>query len=100
MTAKDPRQHDRREGDRSHSRRKDDAPRYLDPGETIFSLWGRILLARYRRLAAAATRHIIQRPLHIGVSARIYHPEPGATGLRSKNLPLPNGSCRATCWSS
>lgn len=86
MTEKDPRQHERREGDRSHSRRRDDAPRYLDPGETIFSLWGRVLLARYRRLAAAATRHIIQRPLHIGVSARIYHPEAGATGLRSKNL--------------
>jgi gamma-glutamyl-gamma-aminobutyrate hydrolase PuuD len=43
-------------------------------------------VARYKRWAAAATRHIIQRPLHIGVSARIYHPEPGATGLRSKNL--------------
>jgi gamma-glutamyl-gamma-aminobutyrate hydrolase PuuD len=66
--------------------RDGDMPRYLDPGDTVFSLWGRILMARYRRLAAAATRHIIQRPLHIGVSARIYHPEPGATGLRSKNL--------------
>jgi gamma-glutamyl-gamma-aminobutyrate hydrolase PuuD len=43
-------------------------------------------MARYRRLAAAATRHIIQRPLHIGISARIFHPEAGATGLRSKNL--------------
>ncbi|MBJ7312650.1 gamma-glutamyl-gamma-aminobutyrate hydrolase family protein [Rugamonas sp. CCM 8940] len=71
-------------------RRKSDQeqakPRYLDPGDTVFSLWRRVLLARYRRLAAAATRHIIQRPLHIGVSARIFHPEPGATGLRSKNL--------------
>jgi len=65
---------------------RDELPRYLDPGDTIFSLWGRILRARYRRLAAAATRHLIQRPLHIGISARIYHPEPGATGLRSKNL--------------
>ena len=61
-------------------------PRYLDPGDTVFSLWGRVIMARYRRIAAAATRHIIQRPLHIGVSARIFHPEPGATGLRSKNL--------------
>ena len=86
MTEHDPRKEERREGDRSRRRRKDDAPRYLDPGETIFSLWGRVLMARYRRIAAAATRHIIQRPLHIGVSARIYHPEPGATGLRSKNL--------------
>jgi gamma-glutamyl-gamma-aminobutyrate hydrolase PuuD len=72
------------------SRRSTDAdnklPRYLDPGDTVLSLWGRVLMARYRRIAAAATRHIIHRPLHIGVSARIFHPEPGATGLRSKNL--------------
>ncbi len=27
-----------------------------------------------------------QRILHIGISARIFHPEPGSTGLRSKNL--------------
>lgn len=70
-------------------RRKEDEPRpphYLDPGDTIFSLWTRVLVARYRRYAAAATRHIIQRPLHIGISARIFHPEAGATGLRSKNL--------------
>jgi gamma-glutamyl-gamma-aminobutyrate hydrolase PuuD len=71
-------------------RRKEDAeeamPRYLDPGDTVFSLWGRVLRARYQRLAAAATRHIIQRPLHIGISARIFHPEPGARGLRSKKL--------------
>ena len=86
MTEHDPRQHDRRESDRGQRRRAGDTPRYLDPGETIFTLWGRVLLARYKRWAAAATRHIIQRPLHIGVSARIYHPEPGATGLRSKNL--------------
>lgn len=86
MTEHDPRQHDRRESDRGQRRRAGDAPRYLDPGETIFTLWGRVIVARYKRWAAAATRHIIQRPLHIGVSARIYHPEPGATGLRSKNL--------------
>jgi gamma-glutamyl-gamma-aminobutyrate hydrolase PuuD len=88
-----PEQHDterpqRRSGDRQERRRRgDDAmPRYLDPGDNVFSLWGRVLMARYRRIAAAATRHIIQRPLHIGISARIFHPEPGATGLRSKNL--------------
>ncbi|MYM22362.1 gamma-glutamyl-gamma-aminobutyrate hydrolase [Duganella sp. FT135W] len=78
------------QSERRHHERKtrhaDATPRYLDPGDTVFSLWGRVIMARYRRLAAAATRHIIQRPLHIGVSARIYHPEPGATGLRSKNL--------------
>jgi gamma-glutamyl-gamma-aminobutyrate hydrolase PuuD len=74
----------RREDRRKHDRQS--APRYLDPGDTVFTLWGRVIMARYRRLAAAATRHIIQRPLHIGISARIFHPEAGAKGLRSKNL--------------
>jgi gamma-glutamyl-gamma-aminobutyrate hydrolase PuuD len=81
--------HDPRRQERRHERRHSDqmgTPRYLDPGDTVFSLWGRIIMARYRRIAAAATRHIIQRPLHIGVSARIFHPEAGAKGLRSKNL--------------
>jgi gamma-glutamyl-gamma-aminobutyrate hydrolase PuuD len=77
-------QGERRQQDRKHQ--DTGTPRYLDPGDTVFSLWGRVIMARYRRVAAAATRHIIQRPLHIGVSARIFHPEPGATGLRSKNL--------------
>ena len=27
-----------------------------------------------------------RRPLRIGLSARIYHPQPGATGLQSKSL--------------
>ena len=79
----------RRSGDQPERRRRSGdggMPRYLDPGDSVFSLWGRVLMARYRRIAAAATRHIIQRPLHIGVSARIFHPEAGATGLRSKNL--------------
>ncbi|MTV36698.1 gamma-glutamyl-gamma-aminobutyrate hydrolase family protein [Duganella radicis] len=76
---------ERRKQDRK-TRHDNGTPRYLDPGDTVFSLWGRVIMARYRRIAAAATRHIIQRPLHIGVSARIFHPEPGATGLRSKNL--------------
>ena len=26
-----------------------------------------------------------RRPLRIGLSARIYHPQPGATGLQSKS---------------
>jgi putative glutamine amidotransferase len=82
----DQRQQDRRGGSREQQRRNEDTPRYLDPGDTVFALWGRIIKARYQRIAAAATRHIMQRPLRIGISARIFHPEPGATGLRSKNL--------------
>ncbi|WP_256079503.1 gamma-glutamyl-gamma-aminobutyrate hydrolase family protein [Massilia sp. YIM B04103] len=87
----DSRRHERRANDRrgddlQRQRRKDDAPRYLDPGDTVFTLWGRVIMARYRRIAAAATRHVMQRPLRIGISARIFHPEAGAKGLRSKNL--------------
>jgi gamma-glutamyl-gamma-aminobutyrate hydrolase PuuD len=82
----EPRRQDRRASDREHSRRKDDTPRYLDPGDTVWSLWWRVVKARYQRIAASLTRHVLQRPLRIGISARIYHPEPGATGLRSKNL--------------
>ncbi|WP_395399296.1 gamma-glutamyl-gamma-aminobutyrate hydrolase family protein [Pseudoduganella sp. UC29_106] len=82
----EPRRHDRRASDREHNRRRDDTPRYLDPGDTPWSLWWRVIKARYQRIAARATRHVMQRPLRIGISARIYHPEPGATGLRSKNL--------------
>lgn len=72
--------------EREHSRRRDDTPRYIDPGDSVFSLWGRVIKARYQRIAAAATRRVMQRPLRIGISARIFHPEAGATGLRSKNL--------------
>jgi len=72
--------------ERDYSRRKDDTPRYIDPGDSVFSLWGRVIKARYQRIAAAATRRVMQRPLRIGISARIFHPEPGSTGLRSKNL--------------
>ena len=25
-------------------------PRYLDPGDNVFSLWGRVVMARYRRV--------------------------------------------------
>jgi gamma-glutamyl-gamma-aminobutyrate hydrolase PuuD len=37
-------------------------------------------------LSDQASRRILQRTLKIGVSARIFHPESGATGLRSKTL--------------
>ncbi|MRV74298.1 gamma-glutamyl-gamma-aminobutyrate hydrolase [Duganella sp. FT92W] len=80
MTDEEKRRTDRRQRDRHGN------PRYLDPGETIFSLWGRVLAARYRRVAASLASRVMQRPLHIGISARIFHPEAGATGLRSKNL--------------
>ena len=39
-------------------------------------------------LRFAAGQRITQRTLRIGVSARIFHPEPGASGLRGKTLGL------------
>jgi putative glutamine amidotransferase len=51
--------------------------------------WGqtrRVISARVRALSDQVLRRITQRTLKIGVSARIFHPENGAKGLRSKNL--------------
>ncbi len=49
-------------------------------------MFGRIVAARARRLFDRAGQRITQRTLRIGVSARIFHPEPGAAGLRGKTL--------------
>lgn len=46
----------------------------------------RFLTARLRQLSDKAGRRVMQRTLKIGVSARIFHPESGAKGLRSKTL--------------
>jgi gamma-glutamyl-gamma-aminobutyrate hydrolase PuuD len=76
-----------RVGGRVPERRSPDGPpRYQRPGDTPFALAGRVLSARWRRLRDRFSRDFMRRTLRIGLSARIYHPEPGATGLRSKNL--------------
>jgi gamma-glutamyl-gamma-aminobutyrate hydrolase PuuD len=67
-------------------RSPDGPPRYQREGDTPFALAGRVLSARWRRLRDRFSRDFMRRTLRIGLSARIYHPEPGATGLRSKNL--------------
>jgi len=46
----------------------------------------RIVSARIRALSDKILRRITQRTLKIGISARIFHPEAGAKGLRSKTL--------------
>lgn len=46
----------------------------------------RIVSARFRALSDNVIRRINQRTLKIGISARIFHPESGAKGLRSKTL--------------
>ena len=55
------------------------------PGESPSGLFGRVLSSRWRALRERFRRHD-DRTLRIGISARIFHPEPGSTGLRSKNL--------------
>ncbi|MFT0169053.1 gamma-glutamyl-gamma-aminobutyrate hydrolase family protein [Paraburkholderia mimosarum] len=61
-------------------------PRYLRPSDSAWAVFGRIVAARARQLFDRAGQRITQRTLRIGVSARIFHPEPGAQGLRGKTL--------------
>ncbi len=63
-----------------------DPPRYLRPSDSAWSVLGRIIAARARQIFDRAGQRITQRTLRIGVSARIFHPEPGAQGLRGKTL--------------
>ncbi|OON60583.1 gamma-glutamyl-gamma-aminobutyrate hydrolase [Massilia sp. KIM] len=60
--------------------------RYQRDGDTPLALAGRVLTSRFRAMRERFNRDFMQRTLHIGVSARIFHPEPGARGLLSKNL--------------
>jgi putative glutamine amidotransferase len=57
------------------------ASRYRRSGDTPLRLAGRVL--RWRALNDRFSRDFMRRTLRIGVSARIYHPEPDAVGLRS-----------------
>lgn len=60
--------------------------RYLEPSDTPWSLTWRVVAARFQSMSNQVSRRIMQRTLKIGVSARIFHPESGARGLRSKTL--------------
>jgi putative glutamine amidotransferase len=66
--------------------RGDGLPRYQRSNDTPLALAGRVLSSRWRALRDRFSRDFMRRTLRIGVSARIFHPEPGSTGLRSKNL--------------
>ncbi len=61
-------------------------PRYLQRGYSPLNLMGRVLASRWRAMRDKLSRDIMRRTLRIGISARIFHPEPGSKGLRSKNL--------------
>jgi putative glutamine amidotransferase len=67
-------------------RAADAPPRYLKVNDTPLALAQRVLVARWRAVRDKFGRDFMRRTLRIGVSARIFHPEPGSTGLRSKNL--------------
>ena len=60
--------------------------KYQRDGDTPLALAGRVIGSRWRALRERFNRDFMHRTLHIGVSARIFHPEPGAKGLLSKNL--------------
>ena len=74
---------DRRASGGQHAR---GPARYLRDGDNPVALAGRVITSRFRSLRERFSRDIMQRTLHIGVSARIFHPEAGAKGLLSKNL--------------
>ena len=61
-------------------------PAYLRHNDSAWSVFGRVIKARARQIFDRAGQRITQRTLKIGVSARIFHPEPGAKGLRGKTL--------------
>ncbi|MFC0399299.1 gamma-glutamyl-gamma-aminobutyrate hydrolase family protein [Paraburkholderia rhizosphaerae] len=61
-------------------------PAYLKRSDSAWSVFGRVLAARARQIFDRAGQRITQRTLRIGVSARLFHPEPGAKGLRGKTL--------------
>jgi putative glutamine amidotransferase len=79
--------HDTSGSPRVPDRRATGGPsRYLRNGDTPLNLAGRVLRSRWRALSDRFSRDFMRRTLRIGVSARIFHPEPGSMGLRSKNL--------------
>ncbi|KMQ77911.1 Para-aminobenzoate synthase, amidotransferase component [Candidatus Burkholderia pumila] len=61
-------------------------PAYLKQSDSAWSVFGRVIAARARQIFDRAGQRITQRTLRIGVSARIFHPELGAKGLRGKTL--------------
>ena len=82
-TDKDGQPHVERVPDR---RSADAPPRYQKETDTPMALLRRVMASRWRAMRDKIGRDFMRRTLRIGVSARIFHPEPGSTGLRSKNL--------------
>ena len=64
----------------------DSLPLYALPNETPWNQAWKIFSARVKAISHRASNRLTRRTLKIGISARIFHPEEGAKGLRSKNL--------------
>lgn len=61
-------------------------PSYLKQDEAPWTLAWKIVAGRLRSASDQIGRRLMRRTLRIGVSARIFHPEEGAKGLRGKTL--------------
>jgi len=64
-------------------------PKAADPANDYSAPWPqtwKLIAARFRALSDKAGRRMMQRTLKIGISARIFHPEEGAKGLRGRTL--------------
>jgi gamma-glutamyl-gamma-aminobutyrate hydrolase PuuD len=90
-TSTDPRIGDTAATSSSPSARSIESPERttFSPSARLDTPWaqtGRVISARFRSLSDTVLRRLTRRTLKIGISARIFHPEPGATGLRSKTM--------------
>jgi len=61
-------------------------PSYLKQDEAPWKLAWKIVAGQLRSASDQIGRRLMRRTLRIGVSARIFHPEAGAKGLRGKTL--------------
>lgn len=61
-------------------------PAYLNADDTATSLIWRICKTKTQKIFQKISYLATNRTLRIGISARIFHPEPGAKGLRGKTL--------------
>ncbi|TCS37351.1 gamma-glutamyl-gamma-aminobutyrate hydrolase PuuD [Paucimonas lemoignei] len=78
-------------GERTHTAQpieieKASTPAYLKQDEAPWSLAWKIMAGRIKGVSNQIGSRLMRRTLRIGVSARIFHPEAGAKGLRGKTL--------------
>jgi putative glutamine amidotransferase len=63
-----------------------ETPARLSGGESPLNQAWHLLSARFKAVSDRALRRMTQRTLKIGISARLFHPEPEGKGLRSRTL--------------